>query len=60
MKKARLLGAVCAGLFAFTTASVNATLVGILPATSGGSDWQAYWDDVADLTWLAIARYAAT
>ena len=40
--------------------SVNAALIGRLAATEGGTDYQAYYDDVADLTWLADANYAAT
>jgi len=58
MNKSRLLGAVCAVLFTFITVSANATLVGVLPATPGGTDYQAYYDDVADLTWLANANAA--
>jgi len=60
MKKSRLLGAVCATVFGLITTSSHAVLIGILPETSGGSDWQAYYDDVADLTWLADANYAMT
>ena len=36
--------------------SANAALVGRLAATTGGTDYQAYYDDVADLTWLADAN----
>ena len=35
-----------------TTAIVNAALLGRLPATPGGTDYQVYYDDAADLTWL--------
>ena len=56
MNKSHLLGAVCAFLFALMAMSANAALVGRLPATLGGSDYQAYYDDVADLTWLADAN----
>ena len=38
----------------------NAALVGRLAATEGGTDYQAYYDDVADLTWLADANAAGT
>ncbi len=38
--------------------SVNAALIGRLAATPGGTDYQAYYDDVAGLTWLASANYA--
>ncbi|NOX08045.1 MAG: DUF1566 domain-containing protein [Gammaproteobacteria bacterium] len=34
------------------------SLSGRLPATSGGTDYQAYYDDNADLTWLADANAA--
>lgn len=53
MKKSRLLCVVCAILFAFKTMSANAALIERL----GGL---AYYDDVADLTWLADANYAQT
>ena len=38
----------------------NAALVGRLAATEGGTDYQAYYDTEADLTWLADANYALT
>ncbi len=40
--------------------SANADLVGRLAATPGGTDYQAYYNDEANLTWLADANYAAT
>ena len=40
--------------------SANAALIGRLEATPGVGDYQAYYDDVADLTWLADANYAQT
>jgi len=40
--------------------SANSALVGRLAATEGGTDYQAYYDDVADLTWLADANAAQT
>jgi len=39
--------------------SAEATLVGRLPATSGGTDFQAYYDTVTNLTWLADANAIA-
>jgi len=36
----------------------NAALVGRLAATEGGTDYQAYYDTEADLTWLADANAA--
>jgi len=44
-------------LFSF---NVNAALVGRLAVTEGGTDYQAYYDTEADLTWLADANYAMT
>jgi len=40
--------------------SANSALLGRLALTEGGVDYQAYYDDEADLTWLADANYAAT
>jgi hypothetical protein len=55
MKKSRLLGAVCTVLFTFVTISANAALVGRLPATPGGTDYQVAYDDVLDITWATDA-----
>lgn len=41
-------------------AVTKAQLVGVLPATPGGSSYQAYYDTEADLTWLANANLAQT
>ncbi len=38
----------------------HAALVGRLAATAGGTDYQAYYDTNANLTWLADANYAKT
>ena len=54
-----IIGATCACL-AVVSFSADAALVGKLAATPGGDDYQAYYDDVADLTWLADANYAMT
>lgn len=56
MKKSRLLGASCAGVFTLIATTSQADLVGVLPATPGGTDYRAYYDTVADLTWLADAN----
>ncbi len=41
----------------FSISSIaNAHLVGRLAATPGGTDYQAYYNDEADLTWLADAN----
>ena len=53
MNKFHLTGAFCAIFFSFITLPSQAALVSVL----GG---QAYYDDVADLTWLADATYAVT
>jgi len=42
------------------SAASQAALLGRAPATSGGVDYQAYYDDVQNITWLADANYAAT
>ena len=55
MKKTRLLGAVCAVVFSLITMSANATLHGRLPLTSGGTDYQAAYDDVLNITWVTNA-----
>ena len=36
--------------------SANAALIGRLPSTVGGTDYQAYYDDVLDITWTADAN----
>jgi len=54
MKKLLLIA-----LLAFSF-SANAALIGRLAATPGGTDYQAYYDDAADLTWLADANAAGT
>lgn len=38
--------------------TAQATLVGILPTTPGGTDYQAYYDTKSNLTWLANANDA--
>jgi len=56
MNKSLLPGAVCACILSFVIFPVNAALVGVLPATPGGTDWQAYYDDQLDITWTADAN----
>ena len=61
MKKQSIKVAVSVGLISLGLASsANAALVGRLAATPGGTDYQAYYDTEADLTWLADANYART
>ena len=50
-----IIGATCACLVVVSF-SANAALIGRLEATPGVGDYQAYYDDVADLTWLADAN----
>ncbi|MBL8200438.1 MAG: thrombospondin type 3 repeat-containing protein [Chromatiales bacterium] len=38
----------------------HATLHGRAPLTPGGTDYQAYYDDVLDITWLADGNLVAT
>jgi len=56
MKNSRLIGASCAVVFGFISMSSHASLIGILPATAGGTDWQAFYDDQLDISWTAIAN----
>ena len=58
MMKFRLFGVVCALVINATPLQSHAALVGVLPETPGGTDYQAYYDNVADLTWLANANSA--
>ena len=52
-----IIGATCTCL-AVASFNASAALIGVLPATPDGADFQAYYDDVADLTWLANANAA--
>lgn len=45
------------GMFVFSV-TTQAALLGRAPATAGGTDYQAYYDDVQNITWLADANYA--
>jgi hypothetical protein len=47
-------------LLSLTAATANAALLGRAPATPGGTDYQAFYDDVLNITWLADANLAAT
>ena len=50
-----IIGATCVCLTVVSFSS-NAALIGRLAATEGGTDYQAYYDTEADLTWLADAN----
>ena len=56
--KSLKIAAVATALIVSTSA--NSALLGRLAATEGGTDYQAYYDDEANLTWLADANYAMT
>jgi len=61
MKKQALAGALCAGIFSLgMIGAADAALLGRLPTTPGGTDYQAYYDTTLDITWLADANYAQT
>ncbi len=57
MNKSVWTGALlCAGLISLGLGSTaHAALVGVLPATVGGTDYQAYYDDQLDISWTANA-----
>ena len=58
MRKLRFLCAVFASLFFFIAPMSNAAILpleGRLPATSGGTDYQAYYDPNLGITWAADA-----
>lgn len=42
------------------TVTAQAALLGRAALTPGGTDYQAYYDDVLDITWMADANLAAT
>lgn len=51
---------VCAITLVTLSSVTHASLVGILPFTQGGADFQAYYDDVADLSWMVDANLSAS
>jgi hypothetical protein len=52
-----LVAAVVLGLVSL---GAQGALIGRLPSTLGGADYQAYYDTDLNITWLADANYAAT
>lgn len=50
------MGATMWGIAAGADAGAQAKLIGVLPKTPGGTDYQAYYDPAAKLTWLADAN----
>jgi len=60
MNYQKLAGILCMGFVSLGLASVaDAALLGHLPTTPGGTDFQAYYDNTANLTWLANANAGA-
>ncbi len=55
MNKSRLLGAVCACLLSFVTISVNAAFIGRLETAPSSGVFQAYYDNVLNITWTTNA-----
>jgi len=56
MRRSHLLSAGSAVLFTLMTLTARSALHGRLPATLGGTDYQAYYDDALDITWAANAN----
>jgi hypothetical protein len=56
MKIQTLLGAVRVCAITLVSVPAHAALIGVLPATMGGSDYQAYYDDQLDISWTANAN----
>jgi hypothetical protein len=53
MKSLFIILALFAVSLTIIPSATKADLVGVLPMTPGGNDYQAYYDTEADLTWLA-------
>jgi hypothetical protein len=63
MKISRLNISICGVALILVSNQVQAAVLpleGRLPATSGGTDYQAYYDPNLNITWLANANLAAT
>lgn len=56
MNKSHVLGSFSACIISLFACSTNAALIGVLPATPLGTDWQAYYDDQLDISWTANAN----
>lgn len=56
MKQPDFIRTLCAAILSFMTLPANAALLGRLPATPGGTDYQAYYDPLLDITWAANAN----
>ncbi len=56
MKPHRGIGALLGALLLGAVGMAQASLVGILPTTAGGTNYQAYYDSTTNLTWLANAN----
>jgi hypothetical protein len=60
MSLMRPLGSIGACALVLTASVVKADLQGRLPATPGGTDWQAVYDTDLDITWIANGNLAGT
>ena len=58
MKRLHRVSAVYIVAMSILPAISQSSLIGVLPATPGGTDYQAFYDTEADLTWLADANAA--
>ncbi|HHQ13394.1 MAG TPA: hypothetical protein ENK16_00045 [Chromatiales bacterium] len=53
-------GVIVLALSVIAISVADAALIGILPATPGGTDYQAYYDEDIDVTWAADANLFVT
>jgi Protein of unknown function (DUF1566) len=53
----RILAAI---ILCLSAATSDAALLGRAPLTPGGTDYQAYYDDVSGITWIRDANFANT
>ena len=58
MKLHRGIGALLGALLLGAAGLAQASLIGILATTAGGTNYQAYYDSTTNLTWLANANAA--
>jgi hypothetical protein len=60
MNRCRIICTLGTILSIFMTLSARAALIGVLPATPGGTDWQAVYDADINVTWVSDASLGAT
>ena len=56
MNKNYLSRLIIGGLLLSVSTATFASLIGVLPSTPGGTDYQAYYDDQLNITWTADAN----